>query len=165
MGGKLWLKVVVVVGVLAVLELTTWALFGRTQQVLTLLELSGGGWGGPPPAFTWMCVRRGTWDAMTPKQRNAVEKHLRAKRVVLYTDRNDIPDDKVMWRDQNGERRWSGYKDGSRNSCGIKSDIPCCFRGHFGNSTGDHGGYWSEGLFIWVFGRWVKVWSGRTIMA
>ena len=157
--------IAVVVGVLAVLELTTWAVFGRTQQVLTLLELSGGGWDSPPPAFTWMCVERETWNAMTPKQQNAVNAHLRANRIVLYRDRNDIPDDKVMWREQNGERRWIGYTQGSVNYWSMNFYTPCCFYGHFGNVIGNEGAYGSEGLFIWVFNRWVKVYSGTTEMA
>jgi len=83
--------------------------------------------------------------------------------MVLYTDRDDIPEEDVVRSEHDG--KWIGYKDGSVNGWTITFQIPLCFYAHFGNVTGNLGAYGSEGLFIWFFCRWVKIWSGRTVMA
>jgi hypothetical protein len=149
MRGKFSLKrvVLVTVGVLACLELITYALFGAPQKALTLLEASQG---AERTSARWMCIESDTWHKMTRRQQKAVEACLRERGMVLYTDRDDIPEENVIWGEYDGERRWIGYSGGSSNSWGIKFQMPCCFYAHFGNVTGDLGAYGSEGLFIWV---------------
>lgn len=161
-----WKKALIVaVGVL-LLEVVTYGLFGSPKKALTLLEVSGGGWEGPPPNFQWMCIESKTWQAMTPRQQKAVETRLRRKGIKLYKNRDGMPDENTIWSEEKeGERQWIGYAGGSKNNWSIESEWPFCFHARFGNSTGNQGGYWSEGVFIWIFGRWVKVWSGDTIMA
>ncbi len=135
----------------------------ETKQALTLLELSEGRRGHTRRADKWMCIRSATWDAMTGRQREAVEERLHESGMVLYMDRDDIPEENVVRSEHDG--KWIGYRDGSVNGWTITFQIPCCFYARFGNVTGNLGAYGSEGLFIWVFCRWVKVWSGLTVMA
>ena len=159
-------KALVVVGVLLLLQIVTYGLFGSPKKALTLLEVSGGGWAGPPPKFQWVCIEGKTWQPMTPRQQKAVEKRLRRKGIKLYNSSDDMPDENNIWgEEKEGERQWFGYAGGSINNWSIESEWPFCFHARFGNYLSPQGGYWSEGVFVWILGRWVKVWSGDTIMA
>lgn len=161
-----WKKALIVAAVVLLLEVVTYSLFGSPQKALTLLEVSGGGWDGPPPEFRWMCIEDKTWQAMSPRQQNAVEKRLQRKGIKPYKNRDDMPEENTIWSEEKeGERQWVGYAGGSVNNWTVNSDWPFCFRAHFGNVTGNLGAYGSEGIFVWIFGRWVKVSSGQTIMA
>lgn len=109
-------------------------------------------------AFKWICLRSSGSDTFDKQ----LIKQFKEKYSVVYEDVDQIPP-KLSTKDSEG--RWLGFKDGFIFSFNIKSEGLFWMKVTHGDLVGSLAGSSSEHLYIWILGKWVKVYTRRMFMS
>ena len=166
MGTTLAKRISLTLAVLVLLlQVVTYVLWAPEALGRRLVLHSMSGFQGGPPTFSYMVIGNSAMDQLSDRQQNGVRETLKTWGTTLVHHRDELPAKHKHYETRNGKSRFLGYQDASENHWVLHFRIPFCVHASYGNHTGPLGAYHTEGLFVWLLGRRVKVWSGPTIMA
>jgi len=174
---------VAIFGALLVVEVTTYL-----KSAESMMPVAGLGGGRLPGHLTFVAVLDETWNSISEKQKDALMLVLKKSVQQIYTSPSEVPNlDKSFWpvtgedyqtydrlkarsdvspsvlrqlkRELDEGRKLVGYKNGVSLGWKLQSRglfwMKCEASLWISNTGGGH----SSDLFVWVLGRWVRVYN------
>jgi hypothetical protein len=130
---------------------------------LLVLKSLGGTEGGPP-AYSYIVLDDTALGQLSGREYRGIQYLLQARGTKRVDYWYNLPRENLEGFEQGG-REYVQYRDASQNGWDIDFRGPFFFHASFWNRTGPEGFYGSSGLFVWILGGWIQVFSGETKMA
>ncbi len=111
--------------------------------------------------FEFVCIEKQTWDSLTKGQQNTLRKTLDKYHKYVYVGMDEVPDSKKIFQEtDDGKRTLLGLQDGWLLGWKMESRLPFYFSASYSDYEGNMAASFGSAGYLWVFGFWVKVWSG-----
>jgi len=190
--GKRSKTVLVIAGVLLAAETVTYCLFA--ERAMPLAGFRSLGDPGLVRGKRFALVPQETWDILTESQRSAFTGELRRHFTVIYHSEGEIPlanlstrpitekDIKnyekwkrdgwvsprtIEWQKRAIDRGYhiTAYKDGVRLGWEPVWRVPFAMKCRASSWVSTQGAVSREDVYVWLFGRWVRVWNVYRVVA
>lgn len=101
--------------------------------------------------------------SLSPSQRRALGGEVRKFVPVVYENPADIPTGSILT--DPGRPGLIAYRDGISFDWNTEWVVPFCMRGQANHYVSGTGAEWHDAMYLWLLGRWVKVWTFSRTMA
>jgi hypothetical protein len=151
-----------VVIALCVLELLTYVLFADSAMVGTVVDYF------PQKihfsedtTFEFVCVSTETWSSLSEGQQETLRSTLQKHHEQVYVGLDEVPDERKWFeKDASGSKTLIGLKGGWLLEWEVELHWPFYFKATYSDYEGNLAASIGSGGYLWLFGFWVRVWSG-----
>jgi hypothetical protein len=162
-----WRIAAVIVVSALVLQVVTYLLFAEGGMIRTVERyLPQYTHYSTDPHFRWVCVGDRTAMSFSHRQRATMDRALKRHFEAVYWGRDAILPVYMNWHtDHDGKKYLIHVQDGCIIEWSVVARGPLWFTGSYGDWEGSEAAMGRGVTFIWVLGRWWKVWTHGAVIS